>query len=315
MKRSSLLAVVLSLVISLAILPSALARESEEGSTFHSVKVRNLTDRDVVLTLYRSGGSQAYQLVTSPKTTSVFPVLEGVYTQSTQSCGKAAAGALDVSHNLRLVFTPCRGAAPNQGAPYMEKIHLFDAPYGIRWAYRYYTPGTSATPSGGACQYTATGPVTIYSRPDNASTVFSNMGAGFTTTFSARTKDGWYGFEPGVAQAANIGPFRLRWIHPEPGNLSANCQAVPILAWTPKAGICYFMPMTASPVHQNPDTTSPVLVTLQVGEFAEVLGQTAGGDWSKVDLGPGNTGSHAVGWVDSSLLNISGPCSLPTISP
>jgi hypothetical protein len=69
------------------------------------------------------------------------------------------------------------------------------------------------------------------------------------------------------------------------------------------------MPMSDTNVYQNPDAGSAVLFVLQMGEFAEVLGLAPGGDWAQVDLGPGNTGSQVMGWVESSTLNVNGPCS------
>ena len=74
--------------------------------------------------------------------------------------------------------------------------------------------------------------------------------------------------------------------------------------------------MSDTSVHTDPDTSSAVLVVLHLGDFTKVLGLNAGGDWAKVDLGPGNTGSSAVGWVNAATLNMNGPCSgLPTVSP
>jgi hypothetical protein len=55
------------------------------------------------------------------------------------------------------------------------------------------------------------------------------------------------------------------------------------------------------------------LVILKVGEFAAVLGVNATG-WAKVDLGPGNTGSSAQGWIEQTTLNMNEPCeNLPSL--
>ena len=37
------------------------------------------------------------------------------------------------------------------------------------------------------------------------------MASVFHVITEGRTADGWLGFDPGVAQAANVGIFRLRW--------------------------------------------------------------------------------------------------------
>ncbi len=62
--------------------------------------------------------------------------------------------------------------------------------------------------------------------------------------------DGWLGFDPGVAQAANIGVFRLRWMPPgAPVSLDGDCVSVPIEPWVPLPGVCYQMSMGPVEVH------------------------------------------------------------------
>jgi hypothetical protein len=62
------------------------------------------------------------------------------------------------------------------------------------------------------CSIVAEGDVTVYSRLSSNAAVFGSMASGFHVILEGRTADGWLGFDPGVAQAANIGIFRLRWI-------------------------------------------------------------------------------------------------------
>jgi hypothetical protein len=244
-----------------------------------------------------------------------------MYDQTSFACGSSASGTLDVSRQLRLTFTPCFGDAPNQGAPTIEKIHLTDSPTGIKWSYQYGPaprPGAAA-PSGGTasgpCRLEAVDEVTIYNRPSTASSVFSTQGPGFTQDFQARTSDGWLGFDPGVAQAANIGEFRLRWVEPGTEDLTGNCGGLPVV-WGPPAGVCFDMPMDTTNVYADPDATSPVVAVLHVGDFAAVVGLDPSGDWARVDLGPGNTGSPAEGWVEANSLNVNGPCDgLPEVTP
>ena len=71
---------------------------------------------------------------------------------------------------------------------------------------------TSCTPTPESCTLTANTSVTAYRLPDASSNVFGTMPAGDTFVILARTADGWLGFDPGVAQAANIGLARHRWI-------------------------------------------------------------------------------------------------------
>ncbi len=70
-------------------------------------------------------------------------------------------------------------------------------------------PETSQTD---ACIFTAATALTAYRLPDEASTVFGTVSAGETYEALARTTEGWVGFDPGIAQAANIGLARHRWV-------------------------------------------------------------------------------------------------------
>lgn len=292
---------------------AALAGESNtaSGGPFR-LEIRNRSGGEAVLVLAALQSEQTYRFVVAPSEIRNFTVEAGLYAQTTYACGGSATGTLDVSRQLRLTFTPCAGRAPNAGAPTLEKIHLVDAPTGLKWRYRYgpalkELAGTGSGGEIGACEYTASAEVTIYSRPDTAASVFSVQPAGFTAQPGALSTNGWLGFDPGVAQAANIGPFRLRWLQPGSGTVSAGCASLPVI-WTPQAGLCYDMPMSDTNVYQNQDTSSAVLFVLHMGEFAEVLGLAPGGDWAQVDLEPGNTGSQVVGWVEASTLNVNGPC-------
>jgi hypothetical protein len=68
------------------------------------------------------------------------------------------------------------------------------------------------TPPPESCIMTANTSVTAYRLPDTSSDVFGTMPSGESFEVLARTADGWLGFDPGVAQAANIGLARHRWV-------------------------------------------------------------------------------------------------------
>jgi hypothetical protein len=174
-------------------------------------------------------------------------------------------------------------------------------------------PDIIATPTpSGPCTLSSSEEISIFNRPTAASDIFSSVPAGFSNAIDAFSTNGWYGFDPGIAQAANIGPFRMRWVDPADALQSGDCRALPIL-WSAPAGICFDMPMGDTNVHELPDSGSAILTVLHHEEFAAVLGTNPGG-WAKVDLGPGNTGLTIEGWVESSSLNMNGPCaSLPTL--
>jgi len=64
----------------------------------------------------------------------------------------------------------------------------------------------------GPCVFTGNIPLTVYRLPDDSSDVFGILPAGETHEILARTADGWLGFDPGVAQAGNIGLAHHRWV-------------------------------------------------------------------------------------------------------
>jgi hypothetical protein len=309
------------ILISLTSNSVAFARVDDQATGQYPVEIHNRTGDTVTLNLVGRDFYGVYRLTISAGKDQTFTIHAGNYDQNTFACGSSAAGTLKINRRLKLVFTPCAGHSPNQGAPSIEKIHLDDSPSGIAWAYQYNptTQAASAQSQGvgstGPCQLNALGDATIYNRPSTAADVFSTQPAGFTINFSARTSTGWLGFDPGVAQAANIGSFRLRWIAPGTATTTGSCASLPVV-WGPPPGICFDMPMQDVNVHASPDTSATVVARLHVGEFAAIDGLSPDGNWAKVDLGPGNTGSSSAGWLERSSLNMNGPCgSLPTVTP
>ena len=172
-------------------------------------------------------------------------------------------------------------------------------------------------PSGsGACTPTATTAFEVYTRPSLMADVFGTFSPDFPpVSISGRTADGWLGFDPGVAQAANIGVFRLRWIPPgAPITLAGDCVSVPIEPWVPAPGVCYQMSMGPVDLHASADPASSVSHTLDVGEFVAVTGRTPTG-WLFVNGDDGNV-PGVVGFIAETSMNASGPCdSIPEIAP
>lgn len=62
------------------------------------------------------------------------------------------------------------------------------------------------------CTFTQNTLLTAYRLPDDTSDVFGYVPAGEAYEVLARTADGWLGFDPGVAQAGNIGLAHHRWV-------------------------------------------------------------------------------------------------------
>jgi len=63
----------------------------------------------------------------------------------------------------------------------------------------------------GPCEFTGNMALTVYRLPDASSDFFGTMTSGETHQVLAYTADGWIGFDPGVAQAGNIGLAHHRW--------------------------------------------------------------------------------------------------------
>src|SRR5260221_497933 len=61
------------------------------------------------------------------------------------------------------------------------------------------------------CILTMTEPTLAYRHPDMTQ-VFGTLAAGESVEATARNVLGWYGFDPGIAQAGNVGLDRLRWL-------------------------------------------------------------------------------------------------------
>ena len=69
----------------------------------------------------------------------------------------------------------------------------------------------SCTQTAGPCTFKANVPTTAYRLPDATSDVFGTL-PGDEFEALARTADGWVGFDPGIAQAGNIGLAHHRWV-------------------------------------------------------------------------------------------------------
>jgi len=176
------------------------------------------------------------------------------------------------------------------------------------------TPPQSETPVASPCTLNAISEVTVYFRPNTGSNVFGTLSIGMPVEATARTSDGWIGFDPGVAQAANSGIFRLRWVQ-ESGNITLEgaCAGLPVVE-VPPEGICFIMPMDNTSVYEEANLASNLVATLTAQEYAAVTGRTMD-NWYRVDLAIGNTSSNQAGWVEESAINLNGPCdNLPVIN-
>jgi LysM repeat protein len=126
---------------------------------------------------------------------------------------------------------PADGAAiqwPVPGGLGEELVAFAYRADGTLLAYSFPQFVSSAPPAGQGCEVTAANAsgITIYTQPDPQSVVFGTLEPGSYVEILGRTLNGWYGFDPGIAQAGNTGVDRLRWL-PEASELATrgNCPA------------------------------------------------------------------------------------------
>lgn len=180
------------------------------------------------------------------------------------------------------------------------------------------SPTATATPAGetpvaGACELVANAQTTIYQRPSLDAGIFGTLSPGDRATVGAITGDGWIGFDPGTAQAANVGVFRLRWVQRSDAiSLEGACSDLPVVVGPP-AGVCFTMAMEDTPVYSEPNSSSAMIVTMHSGDYAKVVGTA--GDWFKVDLSVGSLGLSQSGWMSSQKVNFNGPCESLPVAP
>jgi len=167
------------------------------------------------------------------------------------------------------------------------------------------TPTPPPTPTG-PCAITPVNPLTVYMLPSAASDVFGTL-ASETYEATAKTADGFYGFDPGVAQAGNSGLYRLRWVlKTKDLTTSAGCANIPTVVG-PITGLCYAMLMTDTPVYSSADAGSSVLVTLHIGDFVMVTGHDTG--WFTTDLNVGTAGMDSIGHIEEGIIGgLKGAC-------
>ncbi len=133
-------------------------------------------------------------------------------------------------------------------------------------------PPLDTPTASGPCTGVASATTNIYQRPFPDADIFGVLAAGERLQPSAVTADGWMGFDPGVAQAANVGVFRLRWLQPgETVGFVGDCSMLPVVEGPP-VGECFLMAMEQITVYAAPDSTSEEVITLQPEDYAAVVG-------------------------------------------
>jgi hypothetical protein len=171
-------------------------------------------------------------------------------------------------------------------------------------------PTTTTIPTTpGVCDVVAQSDVTLYQRPSTESGIFGTLGSGEIIQPTMQSADGWLGFVPAVAQAANVGVFRFRWLPPDADvNQSGDCSTLPVApVLSPTA--CYFMAFEETALLVEPDPPAAVAATIPAEGYAAVNGQTGNG-WYELDLQDSSIQQPGTAWLDPDLGNFNGTCEI-----
>ena len=164
-------------------------------------------------------------------------------------------------------------------------------------------------------------PVTAYATADLASAA-TQLAAGDGGMAMGQSPDGaWIAFDPDIAQAGNLGVARARWVQASADlSLQGDCATLPPLSPLPASGnFCMLTFGQDTPVHQQPDATSPVVTTLTPNDTAMIAGQLASGwyAWLIRGASAGATGTILLRWIAASdQVQLVGACdALPVFYP
>lgn len=166
------------------------------------------------------------------------------------------------------------------------------------------------------CTIVVNSTTTLYTRPSKDSIKFGEISATDQNIMPAgETADGWIGFDPGVAQAPNVGPFRLRFIPPNSGiTLVGKCDNLPVVPSLP-AKQCFAMAETDGNIYTEANASSTIVTTLHTGDYIEAIGKK-GKDphyFVKVLSTVGSVASGTTGFISIDNVNLNGTCALPTV--
>jgi hypothetical protein len=190
-------------------------------------------------------------------------------------------------------------------------------------------PPTQQQPPPDQCSVSALNPgtqVAVFTTPTTDAGSSGVLGYGDWRPVVGRSPDGlWYAIDPGMAQAANIGIYRLRWVQ---ANMPITLSGAPCgnlktvnLNVPPTSGQCLVTPVNISsvPIYAQSGYDAGTVGQLPAGATAVVVGQTpantygSAGGWYAID--PGTPQAPAVGkyrlrWivVDNNV-QLTGNCS------
>lgn len=147
--------------------------------------------------------------------------------------------------------------------------------------------------------FTPTESLTVYSRPDSLSTIFSVINPTDTLFLEVKTIDNWFGFNPGVAQAANTGSFRYRWIKTE--ELISINPILPCI-WGPQGNVLYAMTQDSTAVYPIANSSTNPIILIPPNSAAAITDSTE--LWFKVNLKNSPLNEEIQGWVQREVISI-----------
>lgn len=213
---------------------------------------------------------------------------------STAATGPAPVPADSLTSSPASPVTPARVVPPDSSAPTAAAGAEAPAGTAADW------PAAFQPDAATLCTQKAASQVVIYQRPSASAPKFGQLAAGETVKLTARTADGWVGFDPATAQAANVGLLRLRWVRAAEAFGSATaCAQLPVVS-LPTG--CLLMAAEPVAVRAQPQTGAATLSTIPAGSYAQVEGKHTG--WLRVTV----PGRREPGFVPVSAASVNGPC-------
>jgi len=168
-------------------------------------------------------------------------------------------------------------------------------------------PQTAARPAPFPCTGWVSAQTPVYDRAGSGARRFGTVQPGDPVAVVGRDAAGWWAVAPGTAQAANVGPFRWRWLPPDTRlRLQGACSRLPRRV-SPPPGVCFEMAMAATPIRAAPQPDAPVIATLPAQGYVAITGASPG-HWLQVDAGSGSVPGSGRGWIDPAAVNVNGPC-------
>ncbi|MBN1149820.1 hypothetical protein JXA84_01205 [candidate division WOR-3 bacterium] len=142
-----------------------------------------------------------------------------------------------------------------------------------------------------------------YFRPSEASRLFYEFQPQDVIKIEAVSDSGWLGFDPGIAQAANTGVFRFRWLKNDSSVALRGDTSCLLKFSSPDPFLTYNMFFEGVKIYSEKDSFSIPLFSALCGDYAEII-SPIDEDWIEVDFSRGFPSMDLKGWIEKSDLNV-----------